>query len=202
MRVLLLAGGALVAAALWLGPLPALSRTSFTAHMGLHMALVAVVAPLLALAVAGGRADPARARPRLFSPVPVAMLELAAVWAWHAPALHRAARGSAAGFAAEQTTFLLCGLLLWVSAFGGPPQDARERAGPGVAALLLTSMHMTLLGALIALAPRELYSHHGGSLEDQQLGGALMILIGGASYMAGGLALSARLLREPGREAA
>jgi putative membrane protein len=61
-------------------------------------------------------------------------------------------------------------------------------------------MHMTLLGALLALAPRPLYAHgaeyHGlTALEDQHLGGAIMLLVGGVSYIAGGLALTVRLLR-------
>ena len=42
--------------------------------------------------------------------------------------------------------------------------------------------------------------HHGlDPLADQQLGGVVMLMIGAASYMAGGLALLARLLI--GREA-
>jgi putative membrane protein len=68
-----------------------------------------------------------------------------------------------------------------------------------VAALLLTSMHMTLLGALIALSPRPLYAHAVGfsaltPLEDQQLGGAIMLAAGGVAYLAGGLWLVVELL--------
>jgi putative membrane protein len=64
-------------------------------------------------------------------------------------------------------------------------------------ALLLTFMHMTLLGALLALSSRALYAHdHVGpaALDDQHLGGALMLL-GGGAYLVGGLWLTARLLR-------
>ena len=78
------------------------------------------------------------------------------------------------------------------------------RASPaaGAFALLLTSMHMTLLGALLALAPRPLFGEGTvtclgltlGAAQDQQLGGVLMLMIGGAVYLAGGLALVARLL--------
>src|SRR3546814_10738100 len=69
----------------------------------------------------------------------------------------------------------------------------------GVVALLLTSMHMTLLGALITLAPRSLYHHDMGSaLADQQVAGMVM-LSGSMSYLAGGLWLVARLLREDRR---
>jgi putative membrane protein len=62
-------------------------------------------------------------------------------------------------------------------------------------------MHMTLLGSLIALTPRPLYGHVAAasraaapSLDDQHRGGVIMLLVGGASYLAGGLWLSARLL--------
>jgi cytochrome c oxidase assembly factor CtaG len=54
---------------------------------------------------------------------------------------------------AEQTAFLVSGLLVWISVFGGDPAQRHTRIASGIAALLLTSMHMTLLGALLALAP-------------------------------------------------
>ena len=62
-------------------------------------------------------------------------------------------------------------------------------------------MHMTLLGALIGLGPRPLFLHAGGAhglspLEDQHLGGAIMLVGGGVSYLAGGLWLTFDLLRE------
>jgi putative membrane protein len=63
-------------------------------------------------------------------------------------------------------------------------------------------MHMTLLGALFALANRPLFTHVDGAaaLADQHLGGAIMLTVGGASYLIGGLWLCARMLRV--REAA
>jgi putative membrane protein len=126
------------------------------------------------------------------------MLELIVVWAWHAPALHHFARHSAVGLFLEQSMFLFCGLLLWLSAFGGNGQETNARRGAGVIALLLTSMHMTLLGALLALAPRALYHHanemNSDTLADQHLGGVIMLIVGGVSYLAGGLALAVSLL--------
>ena len=138
--------------------------------------------------------------PKLFAPVPASLLELVVVWVWHAPALHHAARHGAAGLVAEQGTFLLSGLLVWLAAFGGEPLRGGNRTAAGVVGLLLTSMHMTLLGALLALTPRPLYAHaHGLSgltpLEDQHLGGAIMLLVGGVSYLLGGLWLTVGLLR-------
>lgn len=192
--------GTLILAGLWFGPLPEWARESFSAHMALHMGIVAVAAPFLSIGLAGRRLDPVRRWPSLFPPIPVSVIELIVVWAWHMPGLHHAARHSISGFAVEQGAFLLCGLLVWLSAFGGDREGREGRIGTGIAALLLTSMHMTLLGALLALTPRPLYLHHGqaggaAALADQHLGGAIMLLIGGVSYMAGGLWLTSVLLR-------
>lgn len=184
--------GLVVLAVAWLGPLPDAARAMFSAHMTMHMAVVAVAAPLLALAVTGTRVDPARMMPRLFAPIPASLAELIIVWAWHMPAMHEAARHGQWPLVAEQASFIAAGLFLWISALGGDLDDRRSRAGAGVAGLLFTSMHMTLLGALFALAPRSLYSH--GVVGDQQLGGAIMLLVGGASYLIGGLWLTGRML--------
>ena len=202
MRALLAALGVALLAVIWLGPLPQLARQSFAAHMAMHMGVVAIAAPLVALAIAGSTHDPARRRSWLAAPIAASMVELIVVWGWHAPALHQAARHHAAVFVLEQGSFLLAGLLLWVTAAGGGRERWQAGAGVGVAALLFTSMHMTLLGALLMLATRPLFGHagveSGDALADQQLGGALMLIVGGASYLIGGLWLSARMLRRAG----
>jgi putative membrane protein len=190
--------GMLTLAGAWLGPLPFLARGAFWAHMTMHMLVVAVAAPLLALGLAQTRFDPVQRRPQFFAPVPLSIAELVIVWVWHTPALHHLARHTAHGVALEQGTFLLAGLLVWLSVFGGTRDG--NRLGAGVIALLLTSMHMTLLGALLALTPRPLFMHAGvftrlSPLEDQQLGGAIMIVVGGIAYLAGGLWLMTALLR-------
>lgn len=190
-RTLLLALGFLALAVAWISPLPVLARHAFAAHMSMHMLVVAVAAPLLAAGAARSRIDPVRWIPRLLAPIPLSIVELLVVWTWHAPAFHHAARSNTAALVLEQTTFLISGLLVWFAAVGGD-RDA-NRTGAGIVALLLTSMHMTLLGALLALAPRPLFSH--GQLADQHLGGAIMLVAGGASYLLGGLSLTFRLIR-------
>lgn len=195
--------GLAVLAAAWLGPLPGWASQAFVAHMTMHVSVVAVAAPLLALGVAGTCWDPARQRPAWFAPLPASFIELAVVWAWHAPGLHDAARGGGAILALEQGMFVAAGLLVWLSAFGGEPRQRRVRGAAGIGGLLMTSMHMTLLGALLALAPRPLYEHgHGAAfgwsaLDDQHWGGVLMLLGGGTVYLAGGLYLLWQLLRAP-----
>lgn len=202
MRRTWMTAGCLILAGVWLGPLPGLAPRAFVAHMIMHMGVVAVAAPLLALGVAGGRYDPVPRAPRWFAPIPASVVELVVVWAWHAPVLHREARHCMAGLAAEQGMFLLVGLWVWLSALGGDAQGGGNRTAAGIVGLLLTAMHMTLLGALLGLTPRPLYAHLGGvygltALEDQHLGGAVMLLVGGISYLAGGLGLTAKLLRMP-----
>jgi putative membrane protein len=185
----LLAGLALLAL-VWGGPLLGADRASFAAHMLAHMGVVALAAPLIALGL------PAL-RPPL-GPVPASLVELVVVWGWHAPAVRALAEGSLTVTALEQASFLGAGLLLWRACLSGGPA--------GAVGLLFTSMHMTLLGALLALALRPLYGDAAvtclgvvlAPAQDQQIGGTVMLAIGAAVYLAGGLALMARTL-EPGR---
>lgn len=200
MRQYLLALGFLTLGAIWFGPLPHLAAHAFVAHMAMHMGVVAVAAPLLSFGVAGSRFDPVRTAPALFAPIPASVLELVVVWTWHTPALHHVARRAPLGLAVEQGMFLLAGLFVWLSACGGDSRSYENRTAAGVVGLLLTSMHMTLLGALLALPPRPLYVHRTSywgltPLQDQHLGGVVMLVVGGMSYLLGGLWLMLRLLR-------
>ncbi|PNU02199.1 cytochrome c oxidase assembly protein [Novosphingobium guangzhouense] len=172
----------------------ALSDHGMTGHMAGHMIAVAVAAPLLALATTGNHADPAQRWPRVITPMKMMLLDLLTVWGWHLPTLRAAADASSVLAALEHLSFLAAGFLLWSAALHSPARVS------GIGALLLTSMHMTLLGVLIGLAPRPLYHgmHHSGELDplaDQQLGGVVMLVVGGISYMVGGLALLGALLR-------
>ena len=197
-RVVMLSIGVGALAVLWGGPLPAATATRFSAHMLLHMTVMSVAAPLLALAIAGSRFDPTSRWPWLFSALLASVGELVVVGGWHAPQFHHAAREHGAVFVAEQASFLGAGVWLWLAATGGQRWREPQRTWSGVAALLFTSMHMTLLGALFALAPRVVLGHDttADALADQHLGGGLMMLIGGASYLAGGLWLSLAGLSE------
>lgn len=168
-----------------------------TGHMAGHMIAVAIAAPLLAYGLSGGVFDPALRWPRVVTPMTMMLLELLTVWGWHLPALRHVADTLPIAMMIEQLCFAIAGLLLWSAVIHSPNRAA------GIGALLLTSMHMTLLGVLIGLAPRPLYHgmhHHGvlglDPLTDQQLGGVVMLVIGAASYFLGGLALLSTLLRE------
>lgn len=200
MKKLFLPLGILALIIAWLGPLPNLAHETFFAHMIMHMLVVAIAAPLLSLWIST-RVDLAQKYPYLFLAIPASIGELIIVWGWHAPGLHHYARHTSAGLFLEQGSFLLAGLWVWVSCL------SPSQRGGGIIGLLLTSMHMTLLGALLGLAPRSLYPHHQGfgswsALQDQQLGGAIMLVIGGIVYLWGGLWVSSHLLDEKNMEIA
>jgi putative membrane protein len=212
LRIIAAAAALAALAFVWLTPLAASLLGPFSAHMVTHMTVVAVAAPLLAFALAGTALDPLRRLPVPALAVPASLVELLVVWGWHAPALHAFARRSGVGLAVEQAMFLASALAVWLcvaardrSASPSGAEVGASRAhesgttsAAGIVALLLTSMHMTLLGALLALAPRPLYhTHAGAALADQQLGGALMLSIGGAVYLGGALVLAATLVRRP-----
>lgn len=191
-RHLLLAAGIAVLVFAWAGPLPVLLRESLAAHMWLHMTVVGIGMPLVAVGLAGHVR--LRALP-LWLAIAASLADLVVVWLWHTPALHHASRSDPAVLALEQASFAGVTLLVWLVAFAGP------RLG-GALTLFFTSMHMTLLGALIALAPRPLYAGHGPGgllgltpLVDQQIGGIVMLAIGGIIYLAGAVWLAAGAMR-------
>lgn len=193
--------GLSVLAFCWLGPLPGLAIESFSAHMLMHVLVIALAAPLIAVGLGAVGFDIGRRFGWLSSPVFASLIELVVVWAWHTPRLHHLARMHHPLLAFEQFSYLLVGLLIWLTALGGPTQD-RERVGAGVAGLLLTSMHMTLLGVLLATAGRPLFAHTAlpwfglSVLQDQQVGGVIMLVFGGVAYLAGALYLLTLLLKD------
>jgi putative membrane protein len=201
MKRVCLATGLLLLLIFWGVLLPFADRASFTIHMIAHMGIVAGAAPLIAIGLSGTRAD-FSARWVWFTPVVASVVELLAVWAWHIPALRLGSESSSVIAAVEQVTFLAAGLALWLSCLGGLQEGRDGRRLAGAFGLLFTSMHMTLLGALLALSPRALYGVGDvtcfgftfSPLVDQQAGGVIMLLVGAAVYLAGGVSLLATTL--------
>lgn len=205
MKRLCLILGLACLAGIWLGPLLTLWRDSFAAHMLAHMGVVAVAAPLIGVGLSDWWPSRHAGTVVIALPIVASIIELIVVWAWHAPLLRALAESSTLVTAAEQTSFLLAGLFLWVSCIGAVWTGHQAVRAAGIVGLLLTSVHMTLLGALLALSPRPLYG--AGSVtcfglvldaaQDQALGGVLMLLVGGAVYLAGGLFLLAKVMADP-----
>ena len=216
LRTSLLALAVLACALAWIALGKLLGHRAFTVHMSRHMLLVVILAPLLVLLLrcrggsdAGSDSDSngsrqPRAAGRLValmglvsaSPLVASLLEMVVVWGWHLPAAHAAVRTSAVCFALEQLMFLAAGLALWASVL----QPGAALAGAG--GMLLTSMHMTLLGTLIVLSPGEsgpasmsMPAHHAAMATDHQLGGLVMLGVGTPVYLVAGLWLVYRQLQ-------
>lgn len=185
---LCLLAGTGACALVWFAPSVYPGLPDFPLHMIRHMTLVAIAAPLLVL----GAPRFSQSLPSI--PLLASFAEFVIVWAWHMPGAHDMARTHGLGFVIEQACFLIVGILLWASVMDP------DRALAGAGALLLTSMHMTLLGALIILSPRALYSHGTNTtmtsaIEAQQMGGMIMLVIGTPIYLLAGLWRTRDVLR-------
>lgn len=162
-----------------------------SAQMLVHILLMNAVAPLLAMAAAG---PPSRRWPRfLFS---ATIVQVAALWTWHAPPVLDAAMRSDVLHVGMQATLFLSAFWFWSAVFSGG--EARWRA---ILALLVTGKLVCLLGVLLVFAPRALYSgvfaaggQPASALADQQLAGLLMLVACPATYLVAGIVLAARWL--------
>lgn len=213
------AGGcaALFVALIW--PLDVLGEASFAAHMAQHMLLIAVAAPLLALARPAPvllAALPARLRRlnsvlgplygllhALSSPRVTFAVHGVLVWLWHAPMLFELALRWRWAHVLEHAAFLGSALLFW-SALQRVARSGGEGCGTAVLLTLGTLMHTGVLGALLTFSPRLLYPMHEGraalglsAIEDQQLAGLLMWIPGSMAYLTAGLCFVAVWLRKP-----
>jgi cytochrome c oxidase assembly factor CtaG/cytochrome c2 len=212
--------GFLVLAFAMISPLHAAGGALFTAHMIQHELLMAIAAPLLVLGRPGVPllwGIPNRVRPRvneaiasravrftwgaLSTPLVAFLLHGAAIWIWHAPSLYDASVKSPLIHSLQHLSFTGTAILFWWSVL-----DSRNR-NAGAAAILflfLTAIHTTLLGALLAFSEAPIYSAYSSShtmawglsqLDDQQLGGLIMWIPGGVTYLAAALYLVLRSIK-------
>ena len=197
----------------------------FSAHMVQHELLMLVAAPLLVL----GRplavfvwALPLSWRRRTgfvtslkpvsacwrFAAHPLAAWTIHALvlWAWHAPALFQASVAKPWVHILQHFSFLLAALLFWWALLHGRQRHGGD--GAAIVYLLTTAIHTAVLGALLTFSSQPWYPVYAPGtaawgltpLEDQQLGGLIMWVPGGLSYLLAALWLVARLLETSGKE--
>lgn len=207
---------AILGAAL-VSPLDSLAAFLLTAHMAQHVLLMMVAAPLLLLAdpfplVLWALPRPARMATgsllaRGWGPLtrpPVAWLGSAlGIWLWHLPAAYDAALRHTLVHDLEHLTFFAAGILFWWPVLDPAPR-LRAAVHPGlrVVYLVLGGLQTAALGLLIATAPDVLYPSYAlvprltslSPLEDQALGGVVMLLAGGLVGMVAVLAMLAKAL--------
>lgn len=190
-------GGWFALAVALLSPICALSVSLFSARVSQHMWLIAVAAPLLALASTS--ADVKR-RPRSIAPFTAAGLFAIALWIWHWPALYARTFTSDVVYWLMHVSMTGSAILLWRSLLVPLQAHALTRVVAG----FVTLVHMGLLGALITFAPRALYAPHFltaptwnlTALEDQQLGGLIMWIPASGVFLVVALVTVYGILRE------
>ncbi len=185
-------------AILFLSPLCALGVALASARIGHHVALTALVAPLLTLAL------PMSARMVLARfAMPALIVHTVAFWFWHHPLTYGEALVSVPAYWLMQATLLASAVALW-----GAALSARLPISIGL--LLATAMQMGFLAAILVFAQNPIYAGHLATTEifgltplaDQQLGGLLMWVPASLPYLGLALVRLARALRPSGEASA
>jgi putative membrane protein len=217
------AAGWIVLAICLISPLHPLGLALFSAHMAQHELIMVLAAPLLVAAkplvpavwslpdsarLRAGRfvrSSPLASAWRFFShPLVAWLLHGLAIWIWHIPRLYGLAVESELAHTTQHASFLLTALLFWWTVL---PTSSSSRNGPSLFSLFGTALHTSILGALLTFSDASWYPIYQSStapwglssLEDQQLGGLIMWIPGGLTYLIVALVTVARLLREPAR---
>ncbi|WP_300975273.1 cytochrome c oxidase assembly protein [Sphingomonas sp. LHG3406-1] len=184
---LMLAAAVSLALLLFVSPFCALSSALFSARVSHHVLLAAVLAPLLVHAL------PER---RTRWPGSITLwtgLQAVTFWLWHAPTLYAEALSSDA-------IYWLMQLSLTGTAMGFWAALRRSEALVAVAALLVSTVQMGLLGALITFAGTPLYAPHFlttdawglNAIEDQQMAGLIMWAPSAGLYLVAALFMAHR----------
>lgn len=215
-EALAFSAGMLALFAALVSPLAPLGGVLFAAHMTQHVFLMLIAAPLVAASSPGlatlwglpqvlRRALASLARiPRvrraihaLGSPGVAWSVHAIALWIWHAPALYQGTLTSHSVHTLQHLSFFLSALWFWW-VFARMLRDGR--AGVALLYVFTTSVHSSVLGALLTFSTNELYPAYGESgrafgltlLQDQQLGGLIMWVPGGLVFLAGALLAALR----------
>ena len=205
-------------------PLHALGEALFSAHMAQHELLMTIAAPLLVLGrplVPALFALPPQARRgasgwtqspafrtvwgRLTRPGTAWLLHAIAIWGWHLPRLYEATLQNDLVHTLQHLSFLGTALLFWWTVL----HPAWSGRGLAMLSLFTAMLHTGALGAILTVSSAVWYPAYAGTtrgwgltpLEDQQLGGLIMWIPGGAAYLIAALALLGSSLRESERRA-
>lgn len=187
----LLAGaaqGPLLAAALLFGFVTFMALATETGPLAIQMLLHLAAMNLLGVGLAA--LWPLRIAGTLW---PAAALQMALLWAWHAPPLQQVIAGSPPRQIGCLLLLTAAATLFWSAVM----ESGRRRNWSGIGALALTGKLACLLGVLMIFASRDLYGLPGlalmlcgsgpSSLADQQLAGLLMVTACPLSYLVAGV---------------
>lgn len=193
-------GALVIALVAFVSPLCALASALFSARVLHHILLVAMLAPLVIMAV------PPQRRGSIAIPAQLSFLvHTGLMWLWHAPGPYLFALGSHAGYWLMELSLIASALWLWKDILA-----PRRPIGAALGLLLGTTLQMGMLGALLTFARQPLFVAHLETtqpygllpLADQQLSGILMWVPAALPYLFVALIVLARLFTasDPERE--
>ena len=179
----------------------------FARHMGQHILLMNVVAPLIAVVFVKSGRMRALVSSRFL--VIATVVQLSLLWGWHAPVSLDFAHRSPLFHALMQISLLATALWFWLAIIS----DRSAFRWRAVFALLITGKLFCLLGVLLVFAPRLIYGGYGhqpsghfehlvasvDALADQHLGGLMMVVACPLTYVLAGVVIAAQGLRDLAR---
>ena len=225
LRTVAFLGGLAAIAVALLSGIERYDTTLFSVHMGQHLLLMLIAAPLIALAAPVTqvlRAASPEVRRRILLPIlhstaagaighpVVAWLAFTLVaWASHFSPLFDHALENEGVHTAEHVAFLTAGLLFWWPVVAADPAPRRLSHPVRALYLLLQMPPSSFLGMAILFAATPLYPHYASlgtpygidPLADQQLAGGIMWLAGDVVLIGAILAVVAAWMRHEERDA-
>ena len=205
-------------------PIHELGEQLFSAHMLQHEIMILVSAPLIAAAhpgvtclwafaprhrsSVGGWMHRIESTPLVrftSAPLNTWILEAAALWLWHIPALYQATLASDWIHAAQHLSFFLTAVLFWSALYG--LGRSNTKFGAAVLYVFGTAVHCSALGALLTFSSVLWYPVYAETtqrwglspLQDQQLGGVIMWVPSGFVFIAIAMVLLAKWIAESDR---
>lgn len=193
-RLAFLSGWAVLSLSL-ISPLCNLSVALFSARLGQHMLIEFLAAPLIVL---GLPLSPGIWRGTLAKALAGALPFAIALWVWHLPAPYEWTFRSVTAYWLMHASLFVTAVLLWKALLD------IHRPATSLIASAMTTVQMTVLGAIYTFAARAFFSVHFGTtevwgltpLEDQQLGGLIMWIPPGLALTAVAMWTLAALLSE------
>lgn len=162
-------------------------------HMLIHILLMNILAPVIALSAEIAGRNGKIPRSSLFG---AAVLQIVLLWAVHSPSAVAWATTSTIGNGLIHAMLFVFSVWFWLAVFAQRGADCWR----ALLMLLVTGKLFCLLGALLIFSPRMLYSSihdHSNStmqsgLADQQLAGLLMITACPLTYVLAAVVIAAK----------
>jgi putative membrane protein len=205
-------------------PVHPMGESLFSAHMTQHELLMVVAAPLLVLGrplvpflwalpitwrkgLGQGAKSEWIQRPWHFltNPLSAWIIHALVLWVWHAPSLFQATLTSDLVHTAQHVSFLGSALLFWWAVLHNRTGEAAGlNRGMALLYVFTTAVHTSILGALLTFSPSVWYPAYESTapdwgltaLEDQQLGGLIMWVPAGLTYIFAAILIFIAWLRE------